>query len=457
MLSTLRNLMNKQKRAMGMQEASLLGQLANSDSGNQQPREDTSSRDIWFRKRVGPCIAEPERLPLSQRCVEVAATLDLLTKGSQATRASECLGDFQASGTTGNTLLPQAAETSSSSVSEPAAEQDNIAAGFTRTGWTYRLLNVPWCRQIGPSCGVSALCMASTFFAMTGQDADRPVPSTGAARGTALTSAVALGDHLLKLSREWGISMDGEVFSVYDFVRLARIGAHLDATAVEFAPCEDSDGDTADGEPHAEADGETLLLHTNAWNQITSFIRRGWLLIVPYDSEGGYPALKGGRKAHYGVVLGVACREAQQRLKLRHSPSLALARHEAGDTVSDRRGAASSTSCRGEKKADGDAGARETTQRGPPNEDGPEQYLRHREEECSQACDESQLEAVHASLLGRAVVLQHGRSRLLTVATWDHLMNSNAQLRNANKIAFPHACEMKLRNRAILVRGFLSS
>ncbi|ESS28894.1 acetyltransferase, GNAT family protein [Toxoplasma gondii GAB2-2007-GAL-DOM2] len=461
MISTLQNMMNRQALAMGRKnEANVLGQMAAAGSGNPDQRiNDPSSRDIWLRKRVGPCIAEPEHLPLSQRCVEVSTSLDLLTNSSPAARANEFRGAMQADALSCNTLLAQKAETSISNLCEPTATQGYFATGCTRTGWTYKLLDTPWCRQIGPSCGISALCMASTFFANTEQRQGQPNTSTGDAGGTAVArDGAILGDHLLKLSRDWGVSMDGELFSVYDFVRLARVGAHLDAALVEFACCHDVDCNTADGGTHATADIQRILLHRNAWTEFTSFVDRGWLMIIPYDSEGGCPVIKGGRKAHYGVIVGHACRKSQQSVIISQAGLLSPSRDEAGNSVSGGQCAASPTSSGGnERKTDHDTSAQQPT--GPrelSNDDISEQCLRHRIEECPRACGEPYLTVANASHSGRAVVIQHGRSRLLSVALWDHLMNSNAQLWKVDKTAFPHAREMKLRNRAILVRGFLN-
>ncbi|KEP60050.1 UNVERIFIED_CONTAM: acetyltransferase, GNAT family protein [Hammondia hammondi] len=461
LISTLQNMINRQKLATGTKnEASVLGQMAAAGSGNSDQRiNDPSSRDLWFRKRVGSCIAEPEHLPLSKRCVEVSTSLDLLTNSSPAARANEFRGALQADALSCNVLLAQKAETSIANLCEPTATQGYFATGCTGTGWTYKLLDTPWCRQIGPSCGISALCMASTFFANTKQRQGQPITSTGATGSTAVASGAAtLGDHLLKLSRDWGLSMDGELFSVYNFVRLARVGAHLDAALVEFACCHDVDCNTADGGTHATADIQTILLHRNAWTQFTSFVDRGWLMIIPYDSEGGRPVIKGGRKAHYGVIVGHACRKAQQSVILSQAALLSPSRDEAGDSVSGGRCAASRTSsCGNGKKNDYDTSTQQPT--GPrelSNGDVSEQCLGRRIEECPRACGEPDMTVANASQSGRAVVIQHGRSRLLSVALWDHLISSNAQLWKVDKTAFPHACEMKLRNRAVLIRGFLN-
>jgi hypothetical protein len=56
-------------------------------------------------------------------------------------------------------MLPQMETAAAAHTGQPP----NVTAGKA-SGWEYSLLQVPWQRQIGPSCGLAALRMVRDFF-----------------------------------------------------------------------------------------------------------------------------------------------------------------------------------------------------------------------------------------------------------------------------------------------------
>ena len=122
--------------------------------------------------------------------------------------------------------------------------------------WTdLRMLAVPWERQVGPSCGLAALRMvASSSLVRANLDAM---------------------DGLLDSARELGASTDGEMFDISDLATLASTTLGLKCSVVPFVP-----------EP----------------------VDPTKLVVITYDKGpgAGRPELRGGRSAHYGVIVASA-------------------------------------------------------------------------------------------------------------------------------------------------------
>ncbi|PFH37528.1 acetyltransferase, GNAT family protein [Besnoitia besnoiti] len=453
LISTLTNLMKRRDLATGLRDqGSVEGRSADPVPHNlvNSIEDTTGGKDVWLRKRVGPCIAEPEHFPLAQRSTEVAAALDVLTRGSEAALTEASLADCHVSPSLGKSLLPSVSSSILHGATHDALQEVDATIGHTKTGWAYRLLNAPWCRQIGPSCGISALCMACAFLAKARQSSGREDDQNLTGRGREM---VDLGEHLLHLSRERGISTDGEFFNISDLVRVAREGAHLDAVLVEFASGSEPEGFEGETVEQERGTEEKLVLRDSIWDQCAAFVRRGWLLIVPYDSEGGRPALRRGLKAHYGIVVGYAFRQTQRSLTGSVEPVTPSDPPEAGSVANAAGCHTSGSACRngGEKLE-----APRLNQRRPrherdaePNEGAGLEELRLRAEKDTAG--------VNAPMSGKAIVLQHGRSRLLTASLWSDLKDSNTQLWNGDTRTFPHAVKMDLRNKAVLVRGILGT
>ncbi|XP_042868604.1 SH3 domain-containing protein C23A1.17-like isoform X2 [Penaeus japonicus] len=110
--------------------------------------------------------------------------------------------------------------------------------------------------QQGPQCGLVALSMASQVFPETVDVTD-----------------------LLKEARRRGFTKHGEMFSSEAMVRLAEGISGMEATIRRDVLC----------------DPRTLL----------ELLMKGDLILVPYDAERNHmPGLRGGHKAHWGIICG---------------------------------------------------------------------------------------------------------------------------------------------------------
>ena len=190
-------------------------------------------------------------------------------------------------------------------------------------------------RQLGPSCGLTALLMAaeSTAPAETvaatvadggcdfggacncwranGSPACAPLTAeavrTAAAAASlppvpqsASASPVPLRDSLLREALRRGVSSDGEMFSLPSLLALAREVANM-PRASRLPLALDSDGrigttnnnSTADVDVQCEASVERALA-------------AGALLLIAYDADGGWaPIAVGGARAHWAVLCGL--------------------------------------------------------------------------------------------------------------------------------------------------------
>eukprot|EP01060_Flectonema_neradi_P029564 TRINITY_DN410_c1_g2_i1.p1 TRINITY_DN410_c1_g2~~TRINITY_DN410_c1_g2_i1.p1 ORF type:complete len:424 (+),score=55.74 TRINITY_DN410_c1_g2_i1:2039-3310(+) len=126
--------------------------------------------------------------------------------------------------------------------------------------FTYYCNNVPWQKQVGPSCGLAALRMVKEFHKQN-------LPQTKSLLDTAV---------------ERKYSTDGEIFNIDDLKQLA-------VDVLQFEDCSIIDTSTED---------------------IVSFfqtiINSGKLIVLPYDREPGtsLPTLYQGVYSHYCVLFG---------------------------------------------------------------------------------------------------------------------------------------------------------
>jgi GNAT superfamily N-acetyltransferase len=132
--------------------------------------------------------------------------------------------------------------------------------------WKYHLCNLPWSRQIGPSCGLAALRMVQANAVPTNDLAQTTAPSLPS---------------LLDYAVQNGYSHDGELFNVLHLVDVAQTVCNL-VCRIESV--------------RALSPGDVLshLLHNR-------------LMIFAYDSQPitRQPCLNGGSTAHYGVIVGL--------------------------------------------------------------------------------------------------------------------------------------------------------
>eukprot|EP00659_Diplonema_papillatum_P014722 gene14722-22519_t len=159
--------------------------------------------------------------------------------------------------------------------------------------FTYFIHNVPSQRQIGPSCGLTALRMAHDFY--LNKDGSNTTPSASLldadshskTRTTSNNSSSTTSAGLLDEAIKHGFSQDGEMFSVPNLSTLATRFLNLRA------------------ELHTIADEEAACRH------IVGALRSGRLVVFPYDREPGtsMPALYGGLYSHYCVFTGYGVRE----------------------------------------------------------------------------------------------------------------------------------------------------
>eukprot|EP00980_Cylindrotheca_fusiformis_P019253 scaffold6572_cov106-Cylindrotheca_fusiformis.AAC.5 len=134
--------------------------------------------------------------------------------------------------------------------------------------WCYRILLVPWQAQIGPSCGLAALRMTREYFLTR-----------------ALSESANENQHLPSLlgeAQERGFTKDGEVFDANHLRQLAAETCGIDC--------------------------DTLSVKELTPQRVERILADGGLFILPYDSNGRtrLPAKFNGRRAHYGIIVGMA-------------------------------------------------------------------------------------------------------------------------------------------------------
>lgn len=139
-----------------------------------------------------------------------------------------------------------------------------VSSGPTEQSWFYCLRDIPWQRQVGPSCGLAALRMVRDAFLREN-------------RMHEIKSA-----SLLSAALKRGITKDGEIFNIDDLASLAK-----DVCGLQ---------------------GNVLRMEEATMHDLLALVFNGRLIVLPYDSDRGskLPSLEGGHCAHYGVIVG-AC------------------------------------------------------------------------------------------------------------------------------------------------------
>mmetsp|Transcript_8727 Transcript_8727/g.14304 ORF Transcript_8727/g.14304 Transcript_8727/m.14304 type:complete len:230 (-) Transcript_8727:84-773(-) len=147
------------------------------------------------------------------------------------------------------------------------------------TEWLVSCLDIPPCIQKGPTCGLVALHLVSTFVR----------------RNT--TCEV---ENMLEIAREKGFSKQGELFSCECIASLAR---------------------------------EQCGLGVDIWQdwrpvQVITHLGRGLPLLIPYDADFNYePCLREGDRAHWSALIGFAVPhkmmgEIHMDLRVRHEAKM---------------------------------------------------------------------------------------------------------------------------------------
>ncbi|PHJ25282.1 gnat family protein [Cystoisospora suis] len=402
-----------------------------------------SPLDVWLRKRVGRCIETPVTLTWVERCTQVVSAMRSLSRWP---------GNTCGEGTGTPKPVEACVDPGACIPSEPSRTWGGAPASFTvENGSIVTLLDVPWCKQIGPACGISAICMAAAFFAAQSQPpaGNVEVGSQFGPNGNKCLDVEGLGDHLLALAKSWRISRDGELFNVRDFIRLAREGARLDAVHVIITQAEDADGRPLATELKNFHGEEAVWMPMNSADKVAYFLDKRWLLVLPFDSAGGHVVCQRGRKAHYGIVVG-ACRLTPEECP-KGDDGVLLGKSEYGPA----------------SLLEGPASRSDDEQFGGPvseslitntNSEGRSEEMRGAERlDVTESFPCNDTETVGAenssSLADVAIVLQHGRSRRLLTEWWTKVQESNAQLLSVDKRTYPDATGMQLMNSAILLRG----
>lgn len=143
------------------------------------------------------------------------------------------------------------------------------------SSWAYILHNIPWNRQVGPSCGLAALRMLHA--AANGPD---KVASP-------IDNIQVEGASLLQYAIHNGMTVDGEIFDATQLLALCQATGRLQCRIQSFR-------------------------ETNAKIMIDQLLKNQ-LVIFAYDSQPmtRQPCKNGGRTAHYGVVVGVLLESPQ--------------------------------------------------------------------------------------------------------------------------------------------------
>lgn len=134
--------------------------------------------------------------------------------------------------------------------------------------WEYRLVNLPWQQQIGPSCGLAALRMLYEHY--HGQ----PSPRGGRENDGGEAS-------LLDYARQRGYTADGEIFDANHLLDTAVSACSLDCSMYSCTQTSNED--------------------------ILDLLGNGGTAVLPYDSipTTNRPGKSCGHHAHWGIIVGV--------------------------------------------------------------------------------------------------------------------------------------------------------
>lgn len=188
--------------------------------------------------------------------------------------------------------------------------------------WELRLATFQWERQCGPCCGIAALRMARSR-ARVGAEGNLVSGGAGSALLLKLLASAGAslelqvdghaqepGDaSLLQAAISRGYSSDGEIFDIHHLAQLAAdicgltAGVVVDATASTAGEDDDGNADSI------ALDGGPLYGTGALWHEVTvEWLKAGGLIIAPYDNDELHygPALRGGHRAHYALLVGLA-------------------------------------------------------------------------------------------------------------------------------------------------------
>lgn len=342
-------------RAKRQQKAAILTQEEKTSSGNSEndnnnvsvketvllpPEEhNPESNDVWMRKRLIECV-HSTLIALPERIAEIQQGLrDYHTRQNAPPR------------------------TTTLTTSPPTSQRTSIQSSSSSSSlvWKYLLVQVPWQKQVGPSCGLTALRMLREYQYSIKMDASQSLP-----------------DHLPSLlneAKQKGYTHDGEIFNAQNLVHLAK-------DICQFPCCQ----------LHAFRKSITPV---DVWKSIST--KRG-LWIIPYDNDKitKLPCQNSGYTAHYGIIVGIVF-------------------------------GFSNTSA-----------ATPTTNE--THNDNPNHVMDETNFQLEQICEEDVQQLENLSANGKQqqspcqtiLLVQHGLSPKLSIASWEEFFESNQQLNQTN-------------------------
>jgi N-acetylglutamate synthase-like GNAT family acetyltransferase len=136
----------------------------------------------------------------------------------------------------------------------------------------YCYKRVPWCRQIGPSCGLAALVMCISHFHNLGLYPE---------------NSDSILENVLSKANGCGYTNDGEMFRISELASLCET-----VTSSQLL-------------------GEVVSTKLLTAKYVIDLLSRNFLIIIPYDRDdiGSLPCRKRGGKAHYAIIVGIVAED----------------------------------------------------------------------------------------------------------------------------------------------------
>jgi len=193
----------------------------------------------------------------------------------------------------------------------------DVKAGRKR--WLVHDMDVPWQRQVGPSCGIASLSMARKALTLSKPDS----PSSSA---PVWRMSPGAGFPTLHKDPEAATACESACMSTTQVVEpptsnvLPTEQRSLTATAIEL-------GMSTEGEIYSAAALGTLALASGLlarvirnWQtiHILDALSKGELVVMPYDravTSQSKPCLKNGASAHWAIVRGFAVAVSAEELE----------------------------------------------------------------------------------------------------------------------------------------------
>jgi ribosomal protein S18 acetylase RimI-like enzyme len=187
----------------------------------------------------------------------------------------------------------------------------NNKNGKNRNVWIYYLVNVPWQQQVGPSCGLAALRMIRDYYyfycntmygnnkAVSGSWNDHYGNDITSHENTATKFA-----SLLSVAKNLGYTDDGEIFDANNLVRLVNGTGTEQSNNNENNCC----GDMISCEMKSFQSITPIdVLQCLSQIDMANNTNTNGLYIIPYDTHKitKLPCCNTGLSAHYGIIVGI--------------------------------------------------------------------------------------------------------------------------------------------------------